>query len=1151
MIKKLLIANRGEIAIRVARTAADMGIATVAVYSEDDASSLHTRVADEAVSLEAVGVAAYLDADKIVATAKAAGCDAVHPGYGFLSENAAFARACAKAGIIFVGPTPETLEVCGDKAQARALAERSGAPVLPGISKAVSRDEALGFFEGLGGRRSVMLKAIAGGGGRGMRPVEKIEDLDQAFERCASEALQAFGSGDLYVEELFPRARHIEVQVAGDGTGAVVHFWDRECSLQRQRQKVVEIAPAFDLSESLRGQILKAATDIAQAVKYKGLGTMEFLVDAREGAGDRFVFIEANARLQVEHTVTEEVTGFDLVRLQLKVAGGATFAQLGLDQSKIAPPRGVAIQSRVNLETMAADGTSRPGGGLLTVYEPPTGPGVRVDGFGYAGYATSARYDSLLAKLIVSGEDLETAAAKSVRALSEFKITGARNNITFLQAVLKSSALSKGELHTRYIEEHGAELLETAGDERARYFEPQTQAAKLAGQRVDPNDPLAVLGLKGNGGTSSAPAAAAVAQPMAEGPDGTTAAVAPLQGMIIGVSVKEGDVVREGQPVAVMEALKMEHVVAAPVSGVVREVALEVGDTIFEDTPILFIEPGDVEGGAYKTDTVIDLDEMRPDVAEVMHFRHLSTDAGRPEATAKRHAQGKRTARENITDLCDDDTFIEYGPIVTSTRRRSDTIEEMEQRVIKTAADGMVMGVGKVNSELVGEENARAVVMSYDYSVLAGTQGGKNHQKTDRMLHVAQRYKLPLVLYAEGGGGRTGGGSGSGGKPLPPEVAAAVGAAMPAGSLGGLHTRTWLELGRLSGLVPLVGVVSGRCFAGNVVLLGACDVIIATKDTTMGIGGPAVIEGGGLGAYSPEEVGPVSIQEPNGVIDILVEDEAEATAVARQYLSYFQGRAKTWQAHDQRSLRHAVPENRRSVYNVRKIIETIGDVGSMLELRPRFGLAMVTAFIRVEGRPVGIIANNSNSPTGGAIDADAADKASRFMQLCDAFDIPIVSFIDCPGNMVGPEAEKTALIRHCGRMYVAGANVTVPYFSVVLRKAYGLGALAMSAGSFDETFFTISWPTGEFAGMGLEGAIKLGRRNELLAITDIPKRKEVYDKWVAEAYAWSRALNGAMVSEFDEVIDPAETRKWLAMGLSSTPPVTPRDGKKRPYVDTW
>jgi acetyl-CoA carboxylase carboxyltransferase component len=421
------------------------------------------------------------------------------------------------------------------------------------------------------------------------------------------------------------------------------------------------------------------------------------------------------------------------------------------------------------------------------------------------------------------------------------------------------------------------------------------------------------------------------------------------------------------------------------------------------------------------------------------------------------------------------------------------------------------------------------------------------------MLQVAHKYKLPVVLYAEGGGGRTGGGSGtsSGQPPAGAAQARTPPPAMPAASLGGLKTATWRELGKLSGLVPLVGVVSGRCFAGNVVLLGACDVIIATKDTTMGIGGPAVIEGGGLGAYAPEEVGPISIQEPNGVIDVLVEDEIEATAVAKKYLSYFQGRAKTWERHDQRALRNMVPENRRSVYNVRKIIETIADVDSMLELRPKFGLAMVTAFIRIEGRPMGVIANNSNSPTGGAIDADAADKAARFMQICDAFDIPILSMIDCPGNMVGPEAEKTALIRHCGRMYVAGANVTVPYFCVVLRKAYGLGALAMSAGSFDEPFFTISWPTGEFAGMGLEGAIKLGRRAELLAIEDIPTRKAVYDKYVEEAYAWSRALNGATVFEFDDVIDPAETRHWLATGLSSTPPVVPREGKKRPYIDTW
>jgi acetyl/propionyl-CoA carboxylase alpha subunit/acetyl-CoA carboxylase carboxyltransferase component len=1137
MLKEVLIANRGEIAIRIARTAADMGISTVAIYAEDDAQSLHTRQADRALDLGAVGVAAYLDGARIIALAKEAGCDSVHPGYGFLSENAGFGQACQDAGLVFVGPTPATLQVFGDKAQARALAETCGVPILPGLSHGVTLDEARTFFKSLGSGGSVMLKAIAGGGGRGMRPVSRLADLEEAFTRCSSEAQQAFGSGALYVESLFPRARHIEVQIVGDGSGEVSHLWDRECSLQRQRQKLIEIAPAFGLSDTLRANILSAAVKLASAVAYRGLGTIEFLVDARPGAEERFVFIEANARLQVEHTVTEAVTGLDLVAIQLKIAGGATLAELGLHQADAPKPRGVALQARVNLETIAPDGAVRPSGGVLTAYDPPSGPGVRVDGFGYAGYATSARYDPLLAKLIVHADDLAAARGKAGRALSEFKITGTRTNIVFLQALLKSPAFASGELYTRYVEDHLAALLETPGD-RARYVEPPERDARMAGSRVDPNDPLAVLNLKG-------PAApprgrAALAPPAyAEGPDGMVAVKAPLQGLIINLSVAVGDMVRKGQPVAVMEALKMEHVVSAETSGIVREIALEVGDTIFEDTPILFVEPAEVEGGDYVKEEVIDLDAIPPDVAEVLHFHRLATDEGRKEITAKRHASGKRTARENIADLCDPGSFIEYGAIVTAGRLRGDTIEELEARVIKTAADGMVMGVGRVNGDLVGRDNARCVAMSYDYTVLAGTQGGKNHQKTDRMLGVAEKYRLPLVFYTEGGGGRTSGG---------PRAADDARAQSPSNIL---NVRTWRELGKLSGLVPIVGVNSGYCFAGNVVLLGACDVIIATKDSSIGIGGPAVIEGGGLGAYAPGEVGPVSIQEPNGVIDIVVEDEIEATAVAKHYLSFFQGRVADWKTHDQRVLRHIVPENRRAVYDIRKVIETLADMGSMLELRPRFGVSMITAFVRVEGRSLGVIANNSNSPTGGAIDSDGADKASRFMQLCDAFDIPILSLIDTPGNMVGPEAEKTALIRHCGRMYLAGANITVPFFAVVLRKSYGLGALAMSTGSFDETFFTISWPTGEFAGMGLEGSIKLGRRAELEAITDIAQRKARYDQLVADAYAWSRALNAGTVSEVDDVIDPAETRKWLVMGLESAPPVPLRTGKKRAWIDAW
>jgi acetyl/propionyl-CoA carboxylase alpha subunit/acetyl-CoA carboxylase carboxyltransferase component len=1135
MPKRLLIANRGEIAIRIARTASDLGVETVAVHAEDDAASLHVRAADEAVDLGKTGVPAYLDIEGMVAAARAAGCDAVHPGYGFLSENAGFAEACEAAGLIFVGPRPESLRMFGDKAAARALAETCGVPLLAGISRPVSLEEAQAFMAGLGAGGAIMLKAVAGGGGRGMRPVSDPAELAAAFERAASEAKTAFGSGDLYVEALMPRARHVEVQILGDGEGGVIHLWDRECSLQRQRQKVIEIAPAFGLPEALRRDMLEASVALARAAGYRGLGTIEFLVDARPGAPPRFAFIEANARLQVEHTVTEMVLGLDLVELQLRIADGARLVDLGLGDGP-PPPQGLAIQARVNLETMTADGGSRPSGGILTAYDPPSGPGVRVDGYGYAGYATSARYDSLLAKVIAHGRDLTAATARARRALSEFKISGAKTNIGFLQALLASDALSAAGLHTRYVEENASRLISET-ETKTRYFEAPGGTVRKAGAKIDLVDPLAVLSVKPGEGGVAAAAEAIAPREAAQGPAGTVAVLTPLQGLVLSLSAAVGDTVRAGQPVAVMEALKMEHVIVSEVSGVVREVTLEPGDTVFEDTPLLFVEPAEVEGD-YVGARAPDPDEIRPDLAEVQRLHFLASDAGRPQAVGRRRAQNRRTARENVADLCDPDSFIEYGPLVTAGRMRSDTQEVLEERIVRTSADGMVIGVGQVNGDLFGPEAARCAVVAYDYTVLAGTQGTKSHQKTDRMLRVAQHSKLPVVLFSEGGGGRTGGGSG------PPIGSSGV------TSLGGLSTRTWRELGKLSGLVPLVGINSGYCFAGNVVLLGACDVIIATKDSSMGIGGPAMIEGGGLGAYSPDEVGPVSIQEPNGVIDLLAEDEAEAVALAKAYLSYFQGPLSDWTAHDQRPLRHIIPENRRAVYDIRKVIETLADAGSVLELRPRWATSMVTALIRIEGRTVGVIANNCNSTSGGAIESVGADKASRFLQLCDAFDIPILSLIDTPGNMVGPEAEKTALIRHCARMYVAGANLTVPVFNIVLRKAYGLGAIAMAAGSFDETFFSVAWPTGEFAGMGLEGQIKLGRRGELQAIEDIPARRALYDKWVAEAYDWARAVNAGTVFEVDDVIDPADSRRWLAMGLKSNPQPT-RTGKKRAWIDTW
>jgi acetyl/propionyl-CoA carboxylase alpha subunit/acetyl-CoA carboxylase carboxyltransferase component len=1096
-VKKLLIANRGEIAVRVSRTAADMGLACVAVYAQDDAASLHVRRADEAVALEGSGPGAYLAIDELVAAAAGAGCDAVHPGYGFLSENAAFARACEAAGLIFVGPAPRTLELFGDKAQARALAQACEIPILPGTQGPTSLESARAFHDSLGPGAAIMVKAIGGGGGRGMRAVRGAEDLAAAFERCASEAKAAFGVGDLYVEQLMPKARHVEVQIAGDGV-RVSHLWDRECSLQRQRQKLVEIAPADMLPWELRERLFAAALALGQASAYRGLGTMEFLVEADAGPQARFAFIEANARLQVEHTVTEEVTGLDLVRIQLEIAAGRTLAELGLTQEEIPAPRGHAVQARVNLETMTEEGQARPAGGTLSVYEPPSGPGVRVDGFGYAGYRTSPRFDSLLAKVIVHAPTgLANAVAKARRALAEFRIEGSASNIAFLQSLFSLPEAASGQIHTGFVEDHIGEL--------------------AAASRLEVADPLAVLDL----GRRPTPRPQAPAEP--EGPRGTHAVRAPLQGTVIAIQATPGDTVRLGQALMIIEAMKMEHVIAADASGAVREITVVAGETVAEDHPLAFIEEMELEDAGGATAEAIDLDAIRPDLAEALDRHRRTLDEARPEAVARRRKTGQRTARENIDDLVDPGTFVEYGPLVVAARRRRHSLEEL---IATTPADGMIMGLAQINGAQFPEAQARSAVLSYDYTVLAGTQGAQNHFKLDRMSELILRWRLPTVFFTEGGGGR------------------------PGDTEGGGFTRGFEFWGKLSGAVPLVGVTSGRCFAGNAAILGCCDVIIATRNSALGMGGPAMIEGGGLGVFRPEEIGPVEVMQANGTIDVLVEDEAEGVAVARKYLSYFQGPLEHWSCADQRLLRRAIPENRLRAYDVRQVIELIADTGSVLELRPKFGLAMVTALIRIEGRPMGLFANNPMH-LGGAIDSDASDKAARFLQLCEAFDLPVVSLSDTPGNMVGPEAEKTGLIRHCSRLFVIGANLTVPLFSVILRKSYGLGALAMTGGSYQASMFCVSWPTGEFGGMGLEGSVKLGYRNELAAIADPAARKAKFDEMVAAAYARGKALSQAAHPALDDVIDPADTRKWIAAGLKSLPPAAPRTGKKLSWIDSW
>jgi acetyl-CoA carboxylase carboxyltransferase component len=599
----------------------------------------------------------------------------------------------------------------------------------------------------------------------------------------------------------------------------------------------------------------------------------------------------------------------------------------------------------------------------------------------------------------------------------------------------------------------------------------------------------------------------------------------PLQGTVVTVA-EAGDTVHATTAVVVIESMKMEHSVEAGVEGTIAEVLVVVGQQVAAGDVLARVEPGTVEAIVAAKAVAETGAGLRADLAEVLDRHAVGMDEARPAAVERRRRTGQRTARENVDDLLDDGSFVEYGPVVIAAQRRRRPIDDL---IANTPADGLVAGIGTVAGHQVA-------VLSYDYTVLAGTQGLQNHRKKDRLFELIERQRLPVVFLAEGGGGRPGDTDGTG--------------------VSGLDCLAFWLWGGLSGLVPMVGITSGRCFAGNAAILGCCDVIIATEGSNIGMGGPAMIEGGGLGVFAPEEVGPLEVQVANGVVDVAVADEAEAVAVARRYVGYFTGPVDGWTAPPQEALRDVVPENRRQAYDVRAALHGLADEGSVLELRAGFGLGMVTALARVEGKALGIVANN---PThlAGAIDADGADKAARFLQLCDAHDLPVLFLCDTPGIMVGPEAETQGTVRHASRLFVTGANLSVPFGTIVLRKGYGLGAQAMAGGSFKAPLFCISWPTGEFGGMGLEGAVRLGFRKELEAIDDPDEREATFQQMVDRMYEHGKALNAASHFEIDDVIDPADSRRWITTLLLAPtlllarPEGRSREGKRRPGVDPW
>jgi acetyl/propionyl-CoA carboxylase alpha subunit/acetyl-CoA carboxylase carboxyltransferase component len=1056
-VTRLLIANRGEIALRIIRTATELELGTVAVYAEDDADSPHVHAADEAIALPGAGPAAYLDHDAILAAAKNSGAELVHPGYGFLSEQPGFAQACATAGYTFVGPDVAALELFGNKSSARRAATAAGVPVLPATDGPSSVDDIRVFAADHDG--AIVIKALSGGGGRGMRIVHSADQIDDAYRQCAAEAQLGFGDSALFAEAHLADARHIEVQIVATPSRALA-LGDRDCSIQRRHQKLVEIAPAQGISAALRRELHRAAARLCAQADYRGIATVEFLV-----TGEQFVFLEVNPRIQVEHTVTEEVTGVDLVAVQLRIAQGASFHQLRLPAGivadgqevvgALAAVRGIAIQTRVNMEIMEADGSVLPTAGTLTVFSPPSGPGVRVDTFGRPGLTPSPRYDSLLAKVItrVRGSSFSAAVRKAQTALDEFGIEGIRTNAAFLRELLSHSDIHAGPVNTGFVDDN---LSAFVGAAQAR--RPESRPAPL---ELYPGEEL----LR-----------------------------AQLAGTVIEVAADQTEF-PAGAQLAVLEAMKMQHVLSAPDAVRTVRALVAPGQVVGTGDPVLvFNRTGDSAGAADLA--TLDLDSERADLEEVRRRHLLTVDEGRPAAITKRHNQNRRTARENIADLVDSGTFVEYGALAVAAQRSRRTEDDL---IANTPADGLVAGVARIG----GVETA---VLSYDYTVLAGTQGMRNHAKTDRVFELAARRKLPVVLFAEGGGGRPG----------DTDVA----------SVAGLDVPTFRTLGALSGQVPLVSIVSGRCFAGNAALAGTCDVIIATPDANIGMGGPAMIEGGGLGQYRPEDIGPIDVQRRNGVVGLAARDEAHAVSLAKQYLSYFHGKLADWEAPDPRRARHVVPENRLRAYDVHHAIDSVADVGSVLELRADYGVGVVTALVRVDGVAFGLVANSSHH-LGGAIDAEAADKMADFLTLCDSAGLPIISLCDTPGFMVGPDAEVDAAVRRFSRLFIVGARLTVPFGMVILRKGYGLGAMAMAGGSFRAPEFTVAWPTGEIGGMGLEGAVRLGFSKELAAVADPVERQNLFDKLVEAAYQHGKALTSATTFELDDVIDPADTRGWI------------------------
>ncbi len=1119
---RVLISNRGEIAIRIAGAAAALGMESVAVYAPVDERSLHSRMATTSrridaspgtVAPEAVG--AYLDAAALIAIAKETGCDCVHPGYGFLAENAPFAEWCASEGITFIGPPPAALALFGDKVRARTLARSLGIPVVPGSEGALtSATEATAVAERIG--FPVMLKAAAGGGGRGMRAVSAAAEVAEAFERCSSEAEAAFGDGSVFIERLVSRPRHIEVQLLADAHDNVVHLHERDCSVQLRNQKVVEIAPAAGLDDTLRERILADALALVRAAGYVNAGTVEFLVVP--GTGEYF-FIECNPRIQVEHTITEQITGIDLVEAQFHLAAGATLASLGLgDQASVGRPRGFAVQARVVAT----------GPGTLTAYKEPTGPGVRVDACGYLGYTPPPQFDPLLAKVIgTSGLDgsLASALERTGRALAAFHLDGLPTNLGQLQAIVGHAAVRAGDARTTLLAEDATMQTATAAGHGAARALLDEQSGALGRGALD--------------AIPTGPAAATAHDPLVAAA-GHQAIAAPLSASVVEVRVAAGQQVRAGDTVLVLSAMKMETLIAAPCNGTVVAVQpLQAGDVVAPGQITVVIEPDDGDApladGTTGTAAASGGGSWAPVLAEVQTLQDLADARLQPGSldpgVVRQRSRGKLTCRERIALLLDDGSFREVGSIAGFASY------DDEGAIAAFTPANHVGGSGRIQQRPV-------IVCADDFTSRGGHADGAIGAKSFHLDRLSLELGIPSVRLLDGS---SGGGSVAAmvpeqrkeGESAAKESSGAITAGRPRVAGGGGSFLPG-HLGSTAYTKQLATVPVVNMLLGSVVGIGAAKAVLGhfsvmVRDIAqLFVAGPPVVSHAMGYDITKEDLGGWHIHCRNGSVDNLAETEEEAVEMTRRFLSYLPSSVfevppviapDPTDPTDRRDeeLFSIVPRKRTTTFDIRRAIELMADRDSFFEIGRLWGTDQVTGLVRFNGHPLGVIASDSRHVNGGALTADGCDKVRRLLDLCDLFHLPVLNLCDNPGFAVGLEHEINGTIRKGAEWMVAFAQIEVPIFTVLMRRSFGVAGNNWATPQSTPSVRVV-WPAADVGGIPPEGGIEAAYKRQLAEAADPAALR-------AELNARIESARGPIgpLSKFqmEEMIDPRDTRAMI------------------------